>query len=453
MLQKTEPITARASAAGRGGIGIVRLSGQPGDVLGIAKRMLPNLTLRPRHAHLSSLTESSGEVIDQTIILYFPALHSYTGEAVLEFQSHGGQVVIERIIHRILEAGEAYGVRLARPGEFTERAFLNGRMDLSQAEAVADLIDAGSVASARAAARSLQGAFSQKIKKLNEDLLSLRTYVEATLDFPEEEIDFIEQGHIRERVAALLDELEQIHQRAMRGKTLRDGLSVVLVGEPNVGKSSLMNALAGEDISIVTDVAGTTRDKIECEVTLDGLLVKITDTAGLRDTQDVVEAIGVDRAKKAVENADVVLILKDARETETEQNPMEFLKGHLRQGVDFISVFNKIDLNPNQKDRETGAFYISAKTGQGLDKLVAKLKSLAGAESAEGDFLARTRHLECLARAKQSLEKVSDGLHDMNLEIVAEEMRLSGIALGEIVGQTLPDDLLGKIFSSFCIGK
>ena len=287
MLQKTEPITARASAAGRGGIGIVRLSGQPGDVLGIAKRMLPNLTLRPRHAHLSSLTESSGEVIDQTIILYFPAPHSYTGEAVLEFQSHGGQVVIERIIHRILEAGEAYGVRLARPGEFTERAFLNGRMDLSQAEAVADLIDAGSVASARAAARSLQGAFSQKIKKLNEDLLSLRTYVEATLDFPEEEIDFIEQGHIRERVAALLDELEQIHQRAMRGKTLRDGLSVVLVGEPNVGKSSLMNALAGEDISIVTDVAGTTRDKIECEVMLDGLLVKITDTAGLRDTQDL----------------------------------------------------------------------------------------------------------------------------------------------------------------------
>lgn len=453
MLQKTEPITARASAAGRGGIGIVRLSGQTSDVLGIAKTMLPTLTLHPRHAHLSSLTESSGEFIDQAIVLFFPAPHSYTGESVLEFQSHGGQVVNERIIHRILEAGEPYGVRLARPGEFTERAFLNGRMDLSQAEAVADLIDAGSVASARAAARSLQGAFSQKIKKLNEELLSLRTYVEATLDFPEEEIDFIEQGHIRERVATLLDGLEQIHQHAMRGKTLRDGLSVVLVGEPNVGKSSLMNALAGQDVSIVTDVAGTTRDKIECEVTLDGLLVKITDTAGLRDTHDVVEAIGVDRAKKAVENADVVLILKDARATESEQDPMGFLKGHLRKGVDFIRAFNKIDLNPNQQEHEDEDFYISAKTGQGLDKLVAKLKSLAGAESAEGDFLARTRHLECLARAKQSLERVSEGLRDMNLEIVAEEMRLAGIALGEIVGQTLPDDLLGKIFSSFCIGK
>ena len=453
MLQKTEPITARASAPGRGGIGIVRLSGQDKDILHIAKSIFPTLTLQHRHAHLVSLTESSGEVIDQIILLYFPAPHSYTGESVLEFQSHGGQVVVERVIKRILEAGSCFGVRLARPGEFTERAFLNGRLDLSQAEAVADLIDAGSIASDRAATRSPQGIFSQKINELNGNLLSLRTYVEATLDFPEEEVDFIEQGHIRERVRELLGELEQIRKRAMRGKTLRDGLSVVLVGEPNVGKSSLMNALAGQDVSIVTDVAGTTRDKIECEVTLDGLLVKITDTAGLRDTLDVVEALGVDRAKKAVENADVVLFLKDAREEKSPYDPMEFLKGHLRKGVEFIDVFNKVDLCPNQTDEKSDAFFISAKTGKGLERLIAKLKLLAGNESVEGDFLARTRHLECLSRAKQSLEAVENNLEDMNLEIVAEEMRIAGIALGEIVGQTLPDDLLGKIFSSFCIGK
>ncbi len=454
MQEKTDLIVARATAAGRGGIGIVRISGEDTEVLSLAKELFSPFEPKPRHAHLRELKDADRTLIDQLIVLYFPTPHSYTGESVLELQAHGGQIVLERIIKRVLEVGKSYGIRLARPGEFTERAFLNGRIDLAQAEAVADLIDAGSEAASRAAARSLQGAFSERIAKLNEELLALRTYVEATLDFPEEEVDFIEKGKIRLKIKEILETLEEINKAAMRGKTLRDGLNVVLVGKPNVGKSSLMNALAGQDVSIVTDVAGTTRDRIECEISLDGLLVKMTDTAGLRETSDIVESMGVERAQKAVESADVVVLLRDATEKKGEyEDEDSFLKGHLREGVEYIRVVNKVDLSGKDTATCEGEIPLSAKTGFGIEKLIQKLKKLAGAESAQGDFLARTRHLECLARAKTALEKVDANLDAMNLDIAAEEMRLAGDALGEIVGIILPDDILGKIFTTFCIGK
>ncbi len=455
MQEKSEPIVARATAAGRGGIGIVRISGESEDISFISKALFGEKPLEPRHAHLKEIKDSQGELIDQAIVLFFPAPHSYTAETVLEIQAHGGLIVVDRIIERALDVGSTVGIRLARPGEFTERAFLNGRIDLAQAEAVADLIDAGSEAAARAASRSLQGVFSKEIQELNEELLSLRTYVEATLDFPEEEVDFIEKGNIRKNVSLLLERLERINKAAMRGKTLRDGLHVVLVGEPNVGKSSLMNALAGRDVSIVTEVAGTTRDRIECEINLDGLLIKVTDTAGLRETKDIVESLGVQRAKEAVESADVVIFLKDASKKAFEkEEELAFLAGHIRSGVTYLNVVNKIDLCPEVPSPLTkDDILISAKTGSGLDALISRLKALAGCESGEGDFIARTRHLECLSRAKESLEKVSLNLEAMNLELAAEEMRLAGNALGEIVGETLPDDILGRIFSTFCIGK
>ncbi len=454
MQEKSEPIVARATAPGRGGIGIVRISGDKEDVSFIAKALFGEKPLEPRHAYLKEIKDSHEDLIDQAIVLFFPAPHSYTAETVLEIQAHGGLIVVDRIIKRALEVGARVGIRLARPGEFTERAFLNGRIDLAQAEAVADLIDAGSEAAARAASRSLQGVFSREIQELNEQLLSLRTYVEATLDFPEEEVDFIEKGNIRKNVALLLERLERINKAAMRGKTLRDGLNVVLVGEPNVGKSSLMNALAGRDVSIVTEVAGTTRDRIECEINLDGLIVNVTDTAGLRETQDIVESLGVQRAKEAVESADVVIFLKDATKKEVEKKEeIAFLDGHIRSGVTYLNVVNKIDLCSALPSSKKDDILLSAKTGAGIDALISRLKLLAGLESGEGDFLARTRHLECLSRAKESLEKVSLNLEAMNLELAAEEMRLAGNALGEIVGETLPDDILGRIFSTFCIGK
>lgn len=454
MLQKTDPIVARASAAGRGGIGIVRISGSKNDIDEIVRKIFSGKKLQNRYAHLMHLNDAEGMLIDQVIAIYFQTPHSYTGETVLELQSHGGQIVVGRVIGRIMELGASVGIRLARPGEFTERAFLNGRMDLAQAEAVADLIDAGSVSASRAAARSLQGAFSEKISKLNENLLSLRTYVEATLDFPEEEIDFIAQGKIRENTEAILQELSIIEKQANRGKKLRDGLNVVLVGEPNVGKSSLINALAGQEVSIVTDVAGTTRDKIECEVLLDGLLVKLTDTAGLRETEDIVESAGVERAKKAVKNADVVLLLKDATGNDEQKSKIStFLLGYLREDVKQIEIFNKIDLCPDRKKKNPDEIFISARTGSGLDELIEKLKSLVGKESEEGDFIARTRHLECLSRARRSLEIAKTNLETTNLELAAEEMRLAGTALGEIVGQSMSEDILDRIFKTFCIGK
>ena len=449
-----DPIVARATAPGRGGIGIVRVSGQQKDIKALMGGLFPGQELKPRHATLLSVKESDGSDIDRAVILYFEGPHSYTGEDVLEIQAHGGMAVLQMILDRVLELGRSLNLRLADAGEFTQRAFLNGRMDLAQSEAVADLIDAGTAAAARAATRTLQGVFSEKLTQVSDHITELRAYVEATLDFPEEDIDFIADGHIAEQVNAILSELTDLEKKALRGKVLRDGLTVVLVGAPNVGKSSLMNALAQSEVAIVTEIAGTTRDRIEHDINLDGLLVHLIDTAGVRETDDPVEKIGVERTLSAIENADVVLALTDASGAENDDAWARMkITERLRDGIEKINVINKADLKrPLFVVDKT--IVLSAKTGEGLEALINNLKSISGKSvENEGDFLARSRHLNCLARARTHLELVQANLKQMTLEIAAEELRLAGNEIGEITGQVLPDDLLGMIFSRFCIGK
>ena len=449
-----DPIVARATAPGRGGIGIVRVSGQQKDIKALMAGLFPGRELTPRHATLLSVKESDGSDIDRAVILYFEGPHSYTGEDVLEIQAHGGVAVLQMILDRVLELGRPLNLRLADAGEFTQRAFLNGRMDLAQSEAVADLIDAGTAAAARAATRTLQGVFSEKLTQVSDHITELRAYVEATLDFPEEDIDFIADGHIAEQVNVILSELSDLEKKALRGKVLRDGLTVVLVGAPNVGKSSLMNALAQSEVAIVTEIAGTTRDRIEHDINLDGLLLHLIDTAGVRETDDPVEKIGVERTLSAVENADVVLALTDASGAENDDAWARMkITERLREGIEKINVINKADLKrPLSVSDKT--VVLSAKTGEGLEALIDRLKLISGKSvENEGDFLARSRHLNCLARARTHLELVQANLKQMTLEIAAEELRLAGNEIGEITGQVLPDDLLGMIFSRFCIGK
>lgn len=449
-----DPIAARATAPGRGGIGIVRVSGQRKDIKALMAGLFPGRELTPRHATLLPVKESDGSDIDRAVILYFEGPHSYTGEDVLEIQAHGGVAVLQMILDRVLELGRPLNLRLADAGEFTQRAFLNGRMDLAQSEAVADLIDAGTAAAARAATRTLQGVFSEKLTQVSDHITELRAYVEATLDFPEEDIDFIADGHIAEQVNAILSELSDLEKKALRGKVLRDGLTVVLVGAPNVGKSSLMNALAQSEVAIVTEIAGTTRDRIEHDINLDGLLVHLIDTAGVRETDDPVEKIGVERTLSAIENADVVLALTDASGAENDDAWARMkITERLREGIEKINVINKADLKrPLSVSDKT--VVLSAKTGEGLEALIDRLKLISGKSvENEGDFLARSRHLNCLARARTHLELVQANLKQMTLEIAAEELRLAGNEIGEITGQVLPDDLLGMIFSRFCIGK
>ena len=328
-------------------------------------------------------------------------------------------------------------------------------MDLTQAEAVADLIDAGSASAARAAARSLQGVFSQKVYEIAEHLTNLRAYVEATLDFPEEDIDFINDGRVARQVDDILKELTDLEKRALYGKVLRDGLTVVMAGAPNVGKSSLMNALAQNEVAIVTDIAGTTRDRIEHDIDLDGLLIHLIDTAGVRETDDPVEKIGVERTLQAVETADVVLTLVDGTDkTAVSDTAQTWIRNRLREGVTEVLVMNKIDLGVDQGKIPDGAVCISAKTGEGIDALLEKLKKISGNDiDFEGNFSARTRHLTAIAKAKSHLSQVQESLQSMTLELVAEELRLALNELGTITGQILPDDLLGIIFSKFCIGK
>ena len=447
-------IAAVATAPGRGGVGVIRISGK--NLLPLAQQISGGKTPQPRLALYTDFYDAEQRAIDSGLMLYFAAPASFTGEDVIELQGHGGPVVMQMLLSRCLELG----ARLAEPGEFTKRAFLNNKLDLAQAESVADLIDASSQSAARMAVRSLKGAFSQHIHALVDDLITLRMLVEATLDFPEEDIDFLEAADARGKLENLQGRLKTVLAQAQQGAVLREGMNVVLVGAPNVGKSSLLNALAGEDIAIVTDIAGTTRDTVREQITLDGVPVHITDTAGLRDTDDTVEKIGIERSGKALAQADVALILIDPAEG-LNQKTRDILAA-LPEGLKKIEVRNKIDLTggtPGLSDdlcSESGAdtlICLSAKTGAGLDLLKQELLRQIGWQGeSEGLFLARRRHTAALEAAQTELENAALCGSDQ-IELLAEHLRLAQAACSEITGEFTADDLLGVIFSRFCIGK
>jgi len=455
MTSDQDPIAAIATAPGRGGIGIVRLSGA--DLGPIMRGVLAQPALEPRHATFTRFMDADGKTIDEGVALFFPAPHSYTGESVLELQGHGGPVVLRILLARCLEAGRALGLRVAEPGEFTRRAFLNDRLDLAQAEAVADLIDASTEAAARSAARSLIGDFSHAVHGLVEALIELRTLVEATLDFPQEEIDFLESSDARGRLATIRAQLDEVLARSRQGALLREGLHVVLVGSPNVGKSSLLNALAGADVAIVTPIPGTTRDRIAQNVQIGGIPLAMIDTAGLRATADEVERLGIERTLSAIAQADVVLHMVDATHPATDAEVLQQVHAHTQRGVPVITVINKIDLTGMAAGVEGDRVALSAKTGAGLDALRTELLRIAGWSEATGEsvFLARERHLQALHAAHDHLvvanEHAAQG--DRQLELFAEELRLAAQRLSEITGEFSADDLLGRIFSRFCIGK
>jgi tRNA modification GTPase len=450
----TDTIAAIASAPGRGAVGVIRVSGP--NVPQIAASMLGRLP-PPRAAQLAQFRGLDGDAMDQGLALYFPAPASYTGEHVLELQGHGGVLVLDLLLKRLLELG----CRMARPGEFSERAFLNGKIDIAQAEAIADLIDAGSTAAARAAMRSMQGEFSTHVHALQAQITELRTLVEAAIDFPDEELDFVPGSELGARVAKIFSAFDLITAAARQGALLREGLNVVIAGKPNAGKSSLLNRLVGDEIAIVTDQPGTTRDVLRQQVHLDGLPVNLIDTAGLRATADVVEAEGVRRAVAELGRADRVLYLLDAAARAGDGNASSLAAElqELPQGVPVTLVFNKIDLSgalaSADESRDPPQVFLSARTGAGLDLLRAHLKSRAGYRSGEsGALSARRRHLDALERARSSVAQAAQILTTSRaFELFAEELRRAQMALGEITGEFSSDDLLGEIFGSFCIGK
>lgn len=457
-MSSSSPIVAIATAPGRGGIGVIRVSGKELDAL---IQTLFGRTLQARHAHFLPFKDAQGEAIDEGIALFFKGPHSYTGEDVLELQGHGGPAVLRRLLDRCLEAGKDQGLRLAEPGEFTQRAFLNDRLDLAQAEAVADLIDASSEAAARSAVASLSGVFSNNVNALADRIIHLRMLVEATLDFPEEEIDFLEKYQAAATLQGIQDELERILQHSRQGAILREGLHVVLAGQPNVGKSSLLNALAGEDVAIVTDIAGTTRDRVMQLIHIDGIPLHIVDTAGLRETEDTVERIGIARTWDEIAKANVIVHLLDARNPQDELDSA--ITTRLPSHVPVLRVYNKIDLLTAEQQaalpaQESGATVlpISARKDIGLDSLRRTLLDIAGWNpGSESPWLARERHLRALERAEYHLCLAAEhATHsDQVLDLFAEELRLAHLDLCSITGEFSSDDLLGEIFSSFCIGK
>ncbi len=446
-----ETIAAIATAAGRAGIGVVRLSGK--TVRELSERLLgPGLSsaLQPRHATLAIFRDGQGEAIDQGVALLFAAPHSYTGEDVLELQGHGGPAVLQRLLQRCLELG----ARLAEPGEFTLRAYLNGKIDLAQAESVADLIDASSAQAAQSAARSLVGQFSQQIHKLTHRLIELRAQVEATIDFPEEEIDLESHQALINKLAAVTGDLDGLTANAAQGALLRDGLTVVLIGRPNVGKSSLLNRLAGEDLAIVTPIAGTTRDQVRATITLNGVPVHLIDTAGLRETEDTVEKIGIERTWAAVRAAGAAVLIAEAGEMVGPEQA-EIL-AQLPGSLPVAWVYNKIDIHgtePRQQEEANHiSIYLSALTGEGVDALRQWMLKVAGWQpDGGGVFMARARHLDALRLARQHLAAAAGT--GRQFELFAEELRLAQRALSSITGEFSADDLLGEIFSRFCIGK
>jgi tRNA modification GTPase len=451
-----DPIIAIATASGRGAVGIVRASGA--DV----SRLIDGLfgrRLAPRHATYLPFTDASGVAIDQGLVIHFPAPNSYTGEDVLELQAHGGPVVLQLLLARCLEIEPR--LRLARPGEFSERAFLNDKLDLAQAEAISDLIEAGTEAAARSAARSLSGAFSTEVNALRDRLIELRMLVEATLDFPEEEIDFLEAANARGRLEAITAQLDVVLARARQGALLREGISVVLAGQPNVGKSSLLNALAGAELAIVTPIPGTTRDKVTSTIQIEGVPLHVIDTAGLRDSSDEVERIGVARSWDEIGRADAVMFLHDLTrlgEPAYDAADAQIAARLPAAGVAperVLQVFSKLDAAAAGVPRGAG-LALSARTGAGIQALRAKLLELAGWQAQpEGVFIARTRHLNALRATREHLARAAEqaARADAALDLFAEELRLAHDVLGEITGAFGADELLGEIFSRFCIGK
>ena len=466
----SDPIVAIATAPGRGGIGVVRVScGRAADAAALTlMNALCGKTLAARHASYVPFVDAGGNVLDRGIALYFPAPHSYTGEHVVELQGHGGPVVLQLVLQRCLEAGQSFGLRLAEPGEFTRRAFLNDKLDLAQAEAVADLIEASTEAAARSAGRSLDGAFSRDIHALVDEVIALRMLVEATLDFPEEEIDFLEAADARGKLAHIGARLEHVLGEARQGALLRDGLQVVIAGQPNAGKSSLLNALAGAELAIVTPVAGTTRDVVQQTIQIEGVPLHVIDTAGLRDSPDVdeVEKIGIARAWERIQRADAVLFLHDLGRSDdpgyrvADASIAASLTSTLPAGVPVLHVWNKLDQAGGQAPaalvEQPDTLAISAKHGTGLEALRQRLLALAGWQHAgDGLFMARERHLQALRRVGDHLAASHALLQARaeHLDLLAEELRLAQHALSEITGEFTADDLLGEIFSRFCIGK
>ncbi|QWE05607.1 tRNA uridine-5-carboxymethylaminomethyl(34) synthesis GTPase MnmE [Polynucleobacter sp. JS-JIR-II-50] len=448
------PIIAVATAPGKAGVGVIRISGKNLSALTSA---LFQKNLSPRQANLLTLCDESGQAIDQLIAIYFVGPASFTGEDVLELQCHGGPQLLELVMKRCLELGGNEGLVIAEPGEFTLRAYLNNKIDLTQAEAIADLIDAQSEAAVRGAARSLQGAFSDDINHLIEEITQLRILVESTLDFPEEEIEFLENAQARQRLSAVKEKLQTLRAGAKQGKILRDGIQLVLAGAPNVGKSSLLNRLAGEEVAIVTPIAGTTRDRVKESITIEGVPMHIIDTAGLRETADVVEAKGIERSWDAIRLADLVIFLTDAQSAPQQDDLKTQILRELSPKCAVLELVNKADLLQDlSKTAPSDALLISAKTGEGIEALKQKILELVGwAGPQEGAILARRRHLDCIERAAEHIEKSEEFAANGNnsLELFAEELSLAQRHLGEITGKLLPDDLLGKIFSQFCIGK
>ncbi len=469
LARQQDPIVAIATAPGRGAVGIVRISGA---TLAPLIEALCGRVLAPRVATYLPIRAGDGGLIDKGIAIHFPAPHSYTGEDVLELQIHGGSVVMQLLLDRVLEAGQATdrqmamptqpGIRLAAPGEFTQRAFLNGKIDLVQAEAIADLIDASTEAAARGASRSLVGEFSNEVGGIKTALVRLRMLVEATLDFPEEDIDFLQKADARGQLHTLQASVAKVMLRTRQGALLREGIKVVIAGQPNAGKSSLLNALAGAELAIVTPVAGTTRDKIQQTIQINGVPVHVVDTAGLRESHDVVEKLGVERAWDEIGGADAVIFLHDLTRLDAadyaaaDQRIRALLIRRLAASIPIIDVWNKADIAKQDLHLDGQSVLLSAKTGAGLAELRAKLLHIAGWQAgAEGTYIARARHVRALNQVADHLAAAEQHLVQTTqaLDLLAEELRLGQNALSEILGEFTSDDLLGVIFSSFCIGK
>jgi len=429
---------------GYGGVGIIRVSGS--QTSNIAKTILKQLP-QARYATFTDFQDNHGNLIDQGIALYFPAPHSFTGEDVLELQGHGGIIVMDELLKTVLNLG----ARLARPGEFSERAFLNGKLDLAQAEAIADLIESNSVQAARCALRSLQGEFSQQIQNLVETLINLRSYIEAGIDFVDEEIDLLADGQVIEKIKVLVKVLSEILDKAQQGFLLKEGMHIVLVGEPNVGKSSLLNQLAGRNTAIVTPIAGTTRDIVRDQIQLEGMPLHIIDTAGLRETNNPIEQEGINRTKQAIKQADLVIFLIDER-TVNDEIPIHLINELPSHS---IIIRNKIDRSGQCAGRiNEDILYLSAKTGAGIPELKDYLKEKMGFKtSTEGSFIARRRHINALQHAQTALKMAITHAENYYNELLAEELRTAQLALSEITGEVTSDDLLERIFSTFCIGK